>query len=434
MTARWSGRAAGLEALPNGRGLAAVDAGLDAGPLAPATARVLAHARVVERALARIELGVAPHGAQRGRAAAALLAGTLVDARPAVTAGRGDDPLPQPIALDPALHDLDALERRGGVGWVAQRARQEDRALRSPDLRERRQRAAHRDALGIAARHAVRGVAEVVGQLPAAEEAHHRPRPTGAVGLPPQDRLEERVAAVLLGPEHPRARPGCSPGESISPTGSASIAGPSRSAVPFEATLVREAGGGQVGVGARNETETEGVLTEAVVIGEAALQRLAHHVGPLVRRLLRSEIAREEAQVVGSPLRRLLEAARLVRRVAEQEALGVTLVLHHLDQALVARSQRDLRAAQLLAGDDRRAERRALAQVRVVRDRDTTSHPGTPSVHSASSRVSSSYPEGPVSICEIGRGTTRSLRKTTLRWRWPARRRRWPSTRRRRSS
>ena len=89
-----------------------VDAGRLADPRAPAAGRVLEHARVVEGALAAVEVGIAPHACRARRARARRRAGRRVDAR-AVAASPATSKTCScvcPVGVDPALDDLDALE------------------------------------------------------------------------------------------------------------------------------------------------------------------------------------------------------------------------------------------------------------------------------------------------------------------------------------
>src|SRR4029450_12693641 len=104
--------AAGREGRRNRRGVAAVDAVRVADVRAPAAARVLEHAGVVEGALGGLELGVRPGGAERVGTRSAGLAGRRVDAALVRIARDVEDLLLRCAGLvDPALDDLDALER-----------------------------------------------------------------------------------------------------------------------------------------------------------------------------------------------------------------------------------------------------------------------------------------------------------------------------------
>src|SRR5215831_3610831 len=108
--------AAALEARADGLGLRAVDARLVARARAPATHGVLEHAHVVERRARRIELGIAPDGAELVGTLAARLAGARVDARAVVSVAHRVDHLlvRRAVLADPELHDLRTLERRRG--------------------------------------------------------------------------------------------------------------------------------------------------------------------------------------------------------------------------------------------------------------------------------------------------------------------------------
>jgi hypothetical protein len=105
-----------------------------------------------------------------------------------------------------------------------------------------------------------------------------------------------------------------------------------------------EARGRDVRVGGGDQAEVKGVGAELLLDAQAFGEGPAHeHVLGGDEVLVPAELAR--AEVVE---RQLLEATRLVGRAAgdTRVALGVALVLHHLDQRLPARA-----ALCLLLGD-----------------------------------------------------------------------------------
>src|SRR5262249_5346374 len=114
-----------------------IDSRLTAEDRAPAARRHLEDAHVVEGALARVELGILPDRTEVARPGLEGGAGAGIDAAAAARPRDVDHLLVRlTIAPDPALDDLDALERsarpslRAGVG---DSAHDEARAPRSAD-------------------------------------------------------------------------------------------------------------------------------------------------------------------------------------------------------------------------------------------------------------------------------------------------------------
>ena len=143
--------AARREALAHRLRTRAVDAARIAGPLRPAARRHLQHAHVPERRHGRIELRIAPDVAQRGGAPVADGAGPQVEGG-ARRRAAGDVPhalLRLAVGPEPALHDLEALERGALLVRIAQRRtrrtsarrRRPAAAGRSPSAHRRRSRA-----------------------------------------------------------------------------------------------------------------------------------------------------------------------------------------------------------------------------------------------------------------------------------------------------
>ena len=155
--------AAGLEA--GGRAGGAVDAGAQAHAALPAAARVLDDARVPERGLRRVEVGVAPDARTAGAAPAprGVQCARSTSAPFAASPATSKTLLARDAVLDPELHDLDALERRARMPGDARRRRApRPRSAGAPlRRRRRRQHAAHRHAARVARRREVAARAEV---------------------------------------------------------------------------------------------------------------------------------------------------------------------------------------------------------------------------------------------------------------------------------
>src|SRR5215475_3953194 len=100
------------------------------------------------------------------------------------------------IVLYLALDDLNALQFRARVALPARvHDRTNRKAWRPVDL-VLVQRAAHRDATGVALRRKVALLAYPLGEVEAAEEAHDRPRATGRKGFAALQGREDGVAHV----------------------------------------------------------------------------------------------------------------------------------------------------------------------------------------------------------------------------------------------
>src|SRR5438046_4434241 len=105
------------------------------------------------------------------------------------------------IPLYPALADLTALQLPARVPLPARIHERTDRkARRTVDL-AMGQGAAHRDATGVALRRKVALLADIVGEVKAAEEAHDGTCATGRIGLAAIQGRENRVARVILCPD-----------------------------------------------------------------------------------------------------------------------------------------------------------------------------------------------------------------------------------------
>ena len=99
------------------------------------------------------------------------------------------------LGVEPALHDLDAVQVRPdrvtqGIDHEGGRI-----ALRAVQV------AAHRYALLVAAERGLAAVQVGVGELPAAEEPHHHARAGGGIDLLALHRVPDRGAGVLLRPD-----------------------------------------------------------------------------------------------------------------------------------------------------------------------------------------------------------------------------------------
>src|SRR5215471_13987294 len=104
------------------------------------------------------------------------------------------------IRLDPALDDLNALQFRPRVALPARVHARTDRKAWRPLTLARGQRAAHRDATGVALCRKV-ALAYPLGEVEAAEEAHERPRATGRKGFAALQGREDGLACVLFCPD-----------------------------------------------------------------------------------------------------------------------------------------------------------------------------------------------------------------------------------------
>jgi hypothetical protein len=101
------------------------------------------------------------------------------------------------LRVHPALDDLHALEIGASTG-ILHGVDEEGRARAPVDGSDL---AAHRRRRPVCPLDEIRALAEVLVHV-TAEEAHRRAVAARAVHLAPADRLEERVARVLLGPHH----------------------------------------------------------------------------------------------------------------------------------------------------------------------------------------------------------------------------------------
>ena len=111
-------------------------------------------------------------------------AGVEVDPRVVAAAGNVEHPFFELATPVPALDQLDALQlgARVFIGTRIER-RRDQKAGPCSRGRRRRQVSPHRHAPGVSARDLVTGGAQVLGVIPAAEEAHYRAGATGGVGL-----------------------------------------------------------------------------------------------------------------------------------------------------------------------------------------------------------------------------------------------------------
>ncbi len=182
--------ATALVARGDRRRIRAFDARLDAEPLTPAAGRILEHASVVERVLRGIEFAIAPDATELARPFPPRLAGREIDARSASRGNHVKHLLVGLPAFDPALHDLDPLERRPGAGPGAGILLRRDGEGRNLASRPRLQIGTHRDAARIALAREVASLAKPLVEIPASEEADDGPGPARAVRLAPLHRIE----------------------------------------------------------------------------------------------------------------------------------------------------------------------------------------------------------------------------------------------------
>ena len=361
-------RAAALEVCRHHIRARAIHAEAVAGVGGPATRGVLEHARVVEGALPNVELRVRPGGAQRVEPGAGRRAGGRIDARAVVRIADDVDHLllRVPVRVDPAFHDLDALERRTGESLLAGVLRcQHDEgrpvAVDGADL------AAHGDALAVAHLDQVRPGADGLG-VPAGEEADDRPCPARAVDLPPSHRGEDRVSGVLLRPHHrepARAVLDVRPPlrvEAAARVGCRSV-GVENAGVARPLVLAHAARDAVVIVGGGDETEPEGVHLDRLLLLEAFLQRVPDERER--REGVRGGAVAEERHPVGG-----LEGAKLVRRANSRLALRAGLGLVDLDQRLAGSPDRGVGGRERAVVRVLRQEHPARAHVRVVRNRE----------------------------------------------------------------
>ena len=338
----------------NGNTASAKGATVSGGASNIASGRVFDRPGVVERALLRVEVGVAPDGAQAVGARARRPTRERVDARVVGAARHVVDGLARRVPLDPALDYLEALEWRARRALGARVAQRRDQELRSSGIARRLQQvAAHRHAAGVARRSDAR-VARVVGVVPAPEEAQHQARAAGAVDLAALHGCEERRACVLLGPDDRQTA-----GVEVELVGEArrKLLAHRRSgaAVPRVVGGFRhQPGRTQVRVGAPDQAELEGVHAEPLFLQQAFLQGVADELAGAGR--LRHEAREAPREGVH---RELLEAAQLVLALESGVALRVALVLHHLDEPLELRPPAGLgdvdRAAVLASGPEHAA-------------------------------------------------------------------------------
>ena len=164
--------------------------------------------------------------------------------------------------------------------------------------------------------------------MPAREEAHGNPRSAGPEDLAPAHGGEQGVARVLLRPDAGESA-GIELDVLLEAGGRRRPDGVPPPDVGDVTVLAHRAGRSDVGVGARDDAQLEGVRAELRLLLEALLQRVAHEAPGLLRVAHEGdELPREVAEG------ELLEAAELVLGVHADAALRIALVLHDLDQAL----------------------------------------------------------------------------------------------------
>ena len=166
---------------------------------------ILQHPHVIECALARIELGILPDRAQRIASRPTDLAG--VGVYPCVIiriASYRIDLLERRsgVRIQPSLDDLDLLERGPGVlhaPGVLERSHYE--GWRPRVLRPCRQVAPHRTAQLVPQLDQIVPAAQLLGKAPATEESQLRSRSAGGIGFAAPHGVEQRIAAIFLGPD-----------------------------------------------------------------------------------------------------------------------------------------------------------------------------------------------------------------------------------------
>ncbi len=187
----------------------------------------------------------------------------------------------------------------------------------------------------------LRALTEILGKIPAAEEARRDPHPAGGEGLAALHRVEERIARVLLGPEPGDATRVLEDRGATPALGTQSIqrVGVELGGLPG---LLGVAGSAPVRVGAADEAELVGVDLDPLVLAQALDQHVARVVEPRDAALgglgpgsasLPTILELEPRHVAD-----LLEIAELVgspdHAVEPVAALRLALDLHHLDEGL----------------------------------------------------------------------------------------------------
>src|SRR5439155_24190977 len=189
----------------------------------------------------------------------------------------------------------------------------------------------------------------------------------GAVDLAPAYGGEERIARVLFGPydgEAARRRLDArrrDPGEHERRRGV--VAQPDVT-VGAEVLLFGRPRRRVVGVRAADQPELERVHAQPLLLDEALLEGVPDVVQRR-KHLMRVGDRAEELQAV-----QLLEAADLVGRLHAGPALGVALVLVHLDQRLHRGAERGIGGGERTVVGVHRREHQAAARVGVVRYRE----------------------------------------------------------------
>src|SRR5690606_13406577 len=124
----------------------------------------------------------------------------------------------------------------------------------------------------------VAGVAQVVGEVPAAEHAHGHARAAGAVDLAATQGVPDGLAAVLLGPHGDEAaRAVARAGGDVAGEAGDGV-GLAGAEVAGVVALDDGARGAVVGVGAGEDAEAEGVDAEALLGVEAGEEDPAQEV------------------------------------------------------------------------------------------------------------------------------------------------------------
>ena len=225
---------------------------------------------------------------------------------------------------------------------------------------------AHGGASHVAGRHEVRIVADVRRVL-SGEEPHHVPRPARAVGLAASHGGEQRVAGVLLRPDHREARRAVLAVPSVV-RGQVQLIVSRRVVVHARvadvAVLAHVAGVAVVGVGGGDDPEAERVDAEHLLLEQPLLQGVADERQPGERLV---GIARPDEHLPTEQL----ESALLVGRVDAGPALRAALVLVDLDERLHRGTRGGVGSGErAVVGVLGHEHEPVPADVRIVRDRE----------------------------------------------------------------
>ena len=293
-----------------------------------------------------------------------------------IGAGDVEDLLVPVAALDPALDDLEALER--GAGRVAQRADRESGTAASiaVDL------ASHGDAALVADRRHVVTAVKVIGQAVAGEHPHPDASPRGGEGLLAAQSLVDGLPRVLVGPDAGQARVAVVAAEDLAIRRHA-IDDVGRDRAPADRVevvhadlagvlLLVELKARVVGVAGADEPQPIRVEALPALKRDALQQRLADVAAP-------GSALRPLADAKGEDL----EVGPLV--VGRQEGMGFggALDLRDLDERLVAHPLRRVVDVEGTARERLGLEHPAVRAVRVVRDRQRLDALVTQAIHPA---------------------------------------------------